>query len=302
MPAATSNPTSPTPVAEAASDGENRATTPDSGASSSAMSSPSNSEQLNDDCGSHDRINIGSTIRCVYVPPANANANGAGAAAAAKHPTLEGEVVAFEPKKVLVIKSTASNKKKSLNNIHMINISLPIYKIQVLKERTDTLKPLSDFNKDKLSTRLKDQIESKKRSVMAYKQPGVTPEARQLFVTIQKTIDDVYWSGESIVVMKEVKIVPPYLPADVKGITDSQALKHVRKIVEKHIQDQPGQLVEHQPSPSPQPGTADPRESVSEVAQSAASRGKKSRTNQSNAAATGKARKSKRAGPSNSNR
>merc|ERR1712029_17106 len=105
---------------------------------------------------------------------------------------------------------------------------------------------------------------------------------------------DVYWSGESIVVMKEVKIVPPYLPADVKGITDSQALKHVRKIVEKHIQDQPGQLVEHQPSPSPQPGTADPRESVSEVAQSAASRGKKSRTNQ--------ARKSKRAGPSNSNR
>ena len=44
-------------------------------------------------------------------------------------------------------------------------------------------------------------------------------------------IDEVTWSGENISVLKEVTIYPPYRPEDVKGNTDSQALKHVRKIV-----------------------------------------------------------------------
>ena len=39
------------------------------------------------------------------------------------------------------------------------------------------------------------------------------------------------WNGENISVLKEVTIYPPYRPEDVKGNTDSQALKHVRKIV-----------------------------------------------------------------------
>ena len=46
-------------------------------------------------------------------------------------------------------------------------------------------------------------------------------------------IDDVVWNGENISVLKEVTICPPYRPEDVKGNTDSQALKHVRKIVSK---------------------------------------------------------------------
>ena len=46
-------------------------------------------------------------------------------------------------------------------------------------------------------------------------------------------IDDVVWNGENISVLKEVTIYPPYRPEDVKGNTDSQALKHVRKIVSK---------------------------------------------------------------------
>ena len=44
-------------------------------------------------------------------------------------------------------------------------------------------------------------------------------------------IDEVTWNGENISVLKEVTIYPPYRPEDVKGNTDSQALKHVRKIV-----------------------------------------------------------------------
>lgn len=163
--------------------------------------------------------------------------------------------MAFEPRKILVIKSTASNKRNSNNNIHMINLSLPLYKIQVLSEKKEPLPPLPSLNVNKLNHRLKDQIDKKKRQVLAYKQ-GVSREGQELFLTIQKTIDEVDWNGETILVLKEVNILPPYRPEDVKGISDSQALKHVRKVVEKHIQDQQ-QLVEHQPSPSPH-RTADP--------------------------------------------
>jgi hypothetical protein len=44
-------------------------------------------------------------------------------------------------------------------------------------------------------------------------------------------IDEIVWSGENIVVMKEVTVTPPYKPENVKGNSDSKALKHVRKIV-----------------------------------------------------------------------
>jgi len=35
------------------------------------------------------------------------------------------------------------------------------------------------------------------------------------------------------VVMREVTITPPYKPENVKGISDSKALKHVKKIVSR---------------------------------------------------------------------
>lgn len=252
MPAAT-NPSRSTPVAAAAAGPAGSGSTPDSGTTSSSSSS-SGFEQFNNG-GSADRITIGSTVKCVYEPPAGNGAGPAAATPAASLQNLEGEVMAFEPRKILVIKSTASNKRNSNNNIHMINLSLPLYKIQVLSEKKEPLPPLPSLNVNKLNHRLKDQIDKKKRQVLAYKQ-GVSREGQELFLTIQKTIDEVDWNGETILVLKEVNILPPYRPEDVKGISDSQALKHVRKVVEKHIQDQQ-QLVEHQPSPSPH-RTADP--------------------------------------------
>ena len=44
-------------------------------------------------------------------------------------------------------------------------------------------------------------------------------------------IDEIVWSGENILVMKEVTVTPPYKPENVKGKTDSKALNHVKKIV-----------------------------------------------------------------------
>lgn len=67
---------------------------------------------------------------------------------------------------------------------------------------------------------------------------GVTPEGQKLFQTISKTIDDTDWNGENIVIMGKTTICPPYMPDNIKGIPDSKAFQHIRKIVEKFYSDQ----------------------------------------------------------------
>lgn len=242
MPAAT-NPTRSTPVSAAAG-GSSAGSAPDtSGTSSSSSSSNSGFEQQPfNNASAADRITIGSVVRCVF----EANP---GSAVVGRE--FQGEVIAVEQKKVLMIKTNSSCGRNSLNGLHMVNISLPNCKIQVLSEKKDPLPDLPSLNIARLNNRLGDQVEKKKKQVMAFKS-GVSPVGQRLFLAIGKTIDEVVWNGENISVLKEVTIYPPYRPEDVKGNTDSQALKHVRKIVEKHIVDQQQQL---QPSPH---RTADP--------------------------------------------
>lgn len=240
MPAAT-NPTRSTPVSAAAG---SSGSAPDSSTSSSSSSSNSGFEQPggqfnNSSAAAADRITIGSIVRCVFE---SANMD------------FQGEVIAVEQKKVLMIKTNSTNNRNSLNDIHMVNIAQPNCKIQVLTEKKDPLPDLPSLNIARLNNRLRDQVEKKKKQVMAFK-AGVPPAGQRLFLAIGKTIDDVVWNGENISVLKEVTIYPPYRPEDVKGNTDSQALKHVRKIVEKHIVDQ--QHFQQSPSPSPH-RTADP--------------------------------------------
>lgn len=258
MPAATTNPTRSTPVTPSAAAGSTSGSTSngqtDSGTTSSSSSnsgfesnnhnnSSSGSGNMNN---SHPAIAVGATVRAVYenVP-----------AAAGQPGNLEfkGEVIAYDPKKVLVLKSNSSCGRNSFNNVHMVNLSLSNCKIQVLSEKKEPLPDLPSLNITRLNNRLRDQVVKKRKQVMAFKS-GVTPAGQRLFQAIGKTIDEVTWNGENISVLKEVTIYPPYRPEDVKGNTDSQALKHVRKIVEKHIIDQ--QQLQHA-SPSPHQ-TADP--------------------------------------------
>ena len=51
----------------------------------------------------------------------------------------------------------------------------------------------------------------------------------------QRHMYEVSWEAEEIVVMKTVRISPPYSPDCVTG--DAAASNHVRKIVEKHLKD-----------------------------------------------------------------
>lgn len=150
---------------------------------------------------------------------------------------IEGEVVAFEPHtKTLILKCASSEGKGNLNDVHIINLSC-VSDVQVKKEVTsiNESSPPS-LNLTRIQTRLKNAIQEKKRLVNALA-AGVTPEGQQLFFTITKTMPEVSWQGKNIVIMNEVTITPPYKPENVKGLSDSKAYIHVRKMVEKHVKD-----------------------------------------------------------------
>ena len=148
---------------------------------------------------------------------------------------IEGEVVAYDAAtKMLIVKSDASSGRPSLNNIHMLNLSF-VSKVEVKKDSGSERPPEpQSLNISRLNMRAREQIDKKKKLVNALK-AGVSPDGQRLFMAINKTIDEVNWDREEIVVMKNVRITPPYTPECVKG--DAAASNHVRKIVEKHLKD-----------------------------------------------------------------
>merc|ERR1712179_33261 len=194
-----------------------------------------------------ERCPIGSTVKCVMLHPNGQTHNGlngpSGGAAqsqqmnARRRNVFEGEVLAWDPRtKVLVLK--CRGKSSGNFDVHFLNLSSCLSTMVLegsYKERLES--SLSNLICSRLENRLREQVEKKKKQVMAFK-TGVSPEGQKLFQAICKTIDDVTWHGENIYVLKEITIYPPYRPENVKGNMDSKALKHVRKIVEKHISDQ----------------------------------------------------------------
>merc|ERR1712179_242440 len=155
--------------------------------------------------------------------------------------TVKGEVLAFDPKtKILILKLPSTSGRGNFNDAHMVNLNM-VSDVKVLSEGTAPPKPgpLPDLNIQKLNNRLRDQTMRKKRLIMAYK-AGIAPEGQKLFKAISKTLDDVDWSGDKIIVMDKITIAPPYKPENVKGVKDSKAYIHVKNIVEKHCNDELG--------------------------------------------------------------
>jgi hypothetical protein len=76
----------------------------------------------------------------------------------------------------------------------MLNLDF-VPDIQVIRECTDKPTEPTSLNIERLNARAKEQIEKKKKLVMAMK-AGVSPEEQRLLTAIDKTIDEVHWSGE----------------------------------------------------------------------------------------------------------
>lgn len=85
------------------------------------------------------------------------------------------------------------------------------------------------MNLQRLNTRVRNQVEEKRRMVRAL-QPGVSPEGQKLFIAIAKTINNITWSGQDIVVWDSITIEPPYKLDNVRGHED-KAYTHVKKVV-----------------------------------------------------------------------
>nr|ACO14655.1 LSM12 homolog A [Caligus clemensi] len=155
--------------------------------------------------------------------------------------TLRGEVVAHDPSTRFLVLKIPSGKCHSQWDVHMVNLS-SVKDFKVLSEGlsrsgSESLPPLPSLNVQKLETRLRDSIEKKKRHLLSYKD-GVSPEGQKLFRAVSKTLDEVLWDGQNIMVMDMVQICPPYKPENVKGSQHMEAFNHVKKIVEKHVKDQ----------------------------------------------------------------
>lgn len=126
----------------------------------------------------------------------------------------------------------SSSGRPSLNDVHIVNLSL-VSNVQVIREVSPTTsEPPQSLNLQRLNTRVRNQVEEKKRLVMAL-QAGVSPEGQKLFIAISKTIQDITWNGANIVVFNNVTIRPPYKVDNVHGNTESGAYRHVKKVVRK---------------------------------------------------------------------
>jgi len=145
---------------------------------------------------------------------------------------VEGEVMAFDlGTKIIALKSPGSNGKPNVNDVRLINLNL-VSEVNVIRQTTEPAAPLTNLNSHRLTHRVRLNIEEKMRKVN-YIGVGVTPQAQSLFHTITKTITDVKWDGQNIVVMNDVIISPPYAPEHCRGKDGSNAIQHVKKLVEK---------------------------------------------------------------------
>lgn len=150
---------------------------------------------------------------------------------------IEGEVLAFDPQtKMLILQRPSSTGRTSLNDVHIVNLSL-VSDVQVIKEVSSTpIEPPQSLNLHRISTRVRNQVEEKKRMVKAI-QAGVSPDGQKLFIAIAKTIQEITWSGQNIVVLNTVTIVPPYKVDNIQGNIESKPYLHIKKVVEKHLKD-----------------------------------------------------------------
>lgn len=158
---------------------------------------------------------------------------------------VQGEVLAFDTgTKMLILKTTASSAKPELNNVEFVNLNF-ISDVRTIKPATSSPPPLTTLNYSKLSSRSKVNIEDKMRRI-EYVGIGVSTLAQRLLSAITKTIAEVRWNGDDIVVWDTIIISPPYGVDDchVKSLNqqtckdkDGQSLGHVKKIVGKFHSD-----------------------------------------------------------------
>lgn len=150
-----------------------------------------------------------------------------------------GEVLAFDhASRAMLLRQPSSSGNSKLYDISLLNFNY-VSEVKVLSECTDEAPELKSLNHQKLRKRLAQESQAKLNMAKASSM-GVTMEGRRVFSFIFKTIPQCAWFDQSILVMDEVLVKPPYRPQDceAKDGKEAKALGHVRKIVEKFHKEQ----------------------------------------------------------------
>jgi len=148
---------------------------------------------------------------------------------------IEGEVVAFDrASKLLALKcyrQPAGSKKSRVQQLQLINVNL-VQEANVVQEAppASSQAQVPNFNYPKINKRAFEEAARKRRSLCS---DSVSPEGQKLFVTIRKTIEDVQWDGDNILVLSSVVISSPYKTenVEVRVNEDQHPQQHQRNIV-----------------------------------------------------------------------
>ncbi|XP_019851088.1 PREDICTED: protein LSM12 homolog A-like [Amphimedon queenslandica] len=139
-----------------------------------------------------------------------------------------GYVIAFDNlTKSIIIQSSQTDK------IHIINLSNVTVKSTSSSDKPKYIgKQKVDLNK--IEQKYQEAIKKRKEELSRIGD-GVSMEAQLLFDRIFSIYNQTVWDGSTIVVMKDVRISPPYGPENCTGSTD--ALERIQKLVTRFNND-----------------------------------------------------------------
>ncbi|KAK3790545.1 hypothetical protein RRG08_060592 [Elysia crispata] len=150
--------------------------------------------------------------------------------------TYKGTVRSFDLSSRILSIETPSPSVAQLSDIYFFNLDY-VANIVILEAKQGPAEPLPHVNVTKIAQRLAEQ-ERDRQKQKSYIGVGVSPEGQRLMNTISKTISDCRWHNHDIIVLGEVTIKPPYGPKDLECVDGSKARPHIKKIVEKHCEEE----------------------------------------------------------------
>jgi len=150
---------------------------------------------------------------------------------------MKGEIVAYDSEYKVVIMRTPGSRPGH-HNVSILNL-VNCAEIKVDEECKESPGGMPEMSMQKLEDRRRTETEKKMKLITAFK-AGISPEGQKLFRYINRTLDEVTWHNDKILVMNKVLIEPPYRPEHVRikqGIKEDDStmknLSHIRKIVER---------------------------------------------------------------------
>ena len=148
----------------------------------------------------------------------------------------EGKIYSFNSVNNTITLQT-NRKNQTVYDFKIIKCSF-IKSLQVIggKPNTNsfkkqTIKP-SMVNLDRVETFLNQEIERSNKNILL-KGKGVTPEGQIIFDLIYKTIPDTRWDGKDIIILDDIKVVPPYKIDNIVKLHETPSVDLIERIIER---------------------------------------------------------------------